>query len=98
MICLLATILFNCQLSYLHLSVKNSLPIAAINFTQPDAVVTISYANITNNRGYGVYVNTTRSVIISVYFFQSREMLFFIRSLVYVLLHYVFEDRVAPTS
>ena len=72
MICLLATILLNCQLSYLRLSVKNSLPISAINFTQPDAVVTISYANITNNRGYGVYVNTTRSVSKNIFLIQNK--------------------------
>ena len=34
-----------------------------INITQPDSVVTITNANITNNRGYGVYVNTTRGYV-----------------------------------
>ena len=35
-----------------------------INITQPDSIVTISHANITNNRGYGVYVNTTRGYVV----------------------------------
>jgi hypothetical protein len=26
-------------------------------------VVTISYANVTNNRGYGIYVNSTRGYV-----------------------------------
>ncbi len=39
------------------------LLLAGINITNPLALVTISHANLTNNRGYGLYVNTTHGYV-----------------------------------
>ncbi len=36
---------------------------SGINITNPQSVVTIEHANVTNNRGYGVYVNTTHGYV-----------------------------------
>ncbi len=35
-----------------------------INVTMPNSVVTIRHANLTNNRGYGLFVNTTSGYVV----------------------------------
>ena len=38
--------------------------LSGLNITNPPDLVTISHANITGNRGYGLYVNTTRGYVV----------------------------------
>ena len=42
----------------------SSLNVSGLNITNPPDLVTISHANITGNRGYGLYVNTTRGYVV----------------------------------
>jgi hypothetical protein len=45
---------------HLVLKVYMSSSVPGINITLPMSTVVIEYANITQNRGYGIYVNASR--------------------------------------
>ena len=46
-----------------YIKVENSA-YNGFNITNPPDLVTISHANITGNRGYGLYVNSTRGLVV----------------------------------
>ena len=46
-----------------HIKVENSA-YNGLNLTNPPDLVTISHANITANRGYGLFVNSTRGYVV----------------------------------
>ena len=56
-----------------YIKVENSA-YNGINITMPGSVVTISHANITGNRGYGVFINSTRGYVNLEHSIVSKNM------------------------